>query len=104
MEVLYHASSDTNLTIIVPKRTISKDIYIGDFVFATQDKRLVAMYLVAKGNATIMDIKPSNLYGISDEFTFILFSLGFFIQSFYFSQILFSAYTTHGHTTFPPGN
>lgn len=51
---VYHASPDVNLKTIIPKRTMSKDKYIGDFVFATTDKKLAAMYLATRGIATLM--------------------------------------------------
>lgn len=54
MSVLYHASQNKNLTAAEPKRTLSKDIYIGDFVFATTDKFLATMYLATKGYATLL--------------------------------------------------
>jgi hypothetical protein len=57
MKVLYHASPIKNLRIIKPKKTLSRDIYIGDYVFATSDIRLAAMYLATKGNATLMNVK-----------------------------------------------
>ena len=51
---VYHASPDSNLKAIVPKRTMSKDVYIGDFVFATTNKKLAAMYLAIRGVSTLM--------------------------------------------------
>lgn len=51
---VYHASPDSSLKAIAPKRTMSKDVYIGDFVFATTDKKLAAMYLATRGVATLM--------------------------------------------------
>lgn len=55
MKVLYHASPHTNLSVIKPKHTLSKDKYIGDYVFATADHRLATMYLATKGVATLMN-------------------------------------------------
>lgn len=55
MDVLYHASPDKNLEIIEPKKTLSKDVYIGDYVFATSDKKLAVMYLATRGNYTYME-------------------------------------------------
>ena len=55
MDILYHASPDKNLAIIRPQRTLSKDVYTGDYVFATADKGLAAMYLATKGIATLMN-------------------------------------------------
>lgn len=56
MDMLYHASPLKNLTLIHSKRTISRDVYIGDFVFATSDKRLSAMYLATKGIEILLDV------------------------------------------------
>lgn len=56
---LYHASPDKSLAVIEPKRTLSKDKYIGDYVFATEDPRLAAMYLASKGTALLMNVKSS---------------------------------------------
>lgn len=56
MKVLYHASPVRDLKLIQPKRTLSRDVYIGDYVFATADKRLAAMYLATRGNATLMNV------------------------------------------------
>jgi hypothetical protein len=53
--VLYHASQQKDLAIIQPKRTLSRDKYIGDFIFATPHKTLALMYLVPKGFATLMN-------------------------------------------------
>jgi hypothetical protein len=55
MNTLYHASPKKDLKMITPKRTLSKDIYIGDYVFATSDKRLAAMYLATKGVAILLN-------------------------------------------------
>lgn len=52
---VYHASAHKDLKTIIPKRTMSKDKYIGDFVFATTDKKLAAMYLATRGVATLMN-------------------------------------------------
>src|SRR4051812_29088282 len=57
MDVLYHASTNSELTVLEPQRTLSKDKYIGDFVFATKDKLLAVMYLIPKGYGSIMDTK-----------------------------------------------
>lgn len=57
MQYLYHASPKKNLTEIRPKKTLSRDVYIGDFVFATSDVRLAAMYLATKGNAILLNVK-----------------------------------------------
>lgn len=51
---LYHASPIKNLKIIEPQRTLSKDLYIGDFVFATPSKAMAAMYLAPKAAGTIL--------------------------------------------------
>lgn len=57
MKVLYHASPSKDLKIIHPKRTLSKNVYIGDYVFATSDIRLAAMYLTTIGNAALMNVE-----------------------------------------------
>ncbi len=57
---LYHASPLSRLPIITPQPTLSRDKYIGDFVFATKNKRLALMYLVPKGFATLMNSQLSN--------------------------------------------
>ncbi|MDR0956235.1 MAG: hypothetical protein LBM73_03875 [Candidatus Nomurabacteria bacterium] len=49
MKVLYHASPIKNLCLIRPRKTLSKNRYIGDFVFATDNLILAAMYLAPKG-------------------------------------------------------
>ena len=43
---LYHASGTSGLRILSPQRTLSKNHYIGDYVFATDNKLMAAMYLV----------------------------------------------------------
>jgi hypothetical protein len=55
MKLLYHASANPNLSVLKPQRTLSKDKYVGDFVFATPDKLLSVMYLTPKGYGSIMD-------------------------------------------------
>jgi hypothetical protein len=55
MQVLYHASPAKDLKIIQPKKTLSNDKYIGDYVFATSNRVLAAMYLAVKGYATLMN-------------------------------------------------
>jgi hypothetical protein len=52
--VLYHASENNELELIKPRRTLSKDAYIGDYVFATPDKRIAAMYLAPRAGGTIL--------------------------------------------------
>ena len=37
-----------------PRRALSRDVYIGDYVFATPDKRVAAMYLAPKSGGTIL--------------------------------------------------
>jgi hypothetical protein len=44
----------------MPQRTLSHDKYIGDFVFATENKRLALMYLAPKGFSTLMNPKLPN--------------------------------------------
>lgn len=51
---LYHASNIKDLKILKPQRTISNDKYIGDYVFATSDRKLATMYLVTKGVPILM--------------------------------------------------
>jgi len=58
-DVLYHASTIRGLKIIETKRTSSKDKYVGDYVFATPDKRMASMYLSPKEGGTIL----INTYG-----------------------------------------
>lgn len=62
MTVLYHASPDKSLTIINPRKTLSKNDYIGDYVFATSNKKLAVMYLATKGNATYMEPQAKQPY------------------------------------------
>jgi len=57
MNLLYHASTNKNLTLIKPQKTLSKDRYIGDYVFATSDKKIAVMYLVTKGTPILMNVK-----------------------------------------------
>ena len=59
---LYHASTDTTLDVIEPRRTLSKDEYIGDYVFATASESLAAMYLATRGNATLMQPEGAKPY------------------------------------------
>lgn len=59
---LYHASPVKNLKILEPKRTISNDKYIGDFVFATRYRKLALMYMLPKGFPILMNIKSSKPY------------------------------------------
>jgi len=59
---LYHASPIKNLKILEPKRTISNDQSIGDFVFATRHKKLALMYMLPKGFPLLMNIKSSKPY------------------------------------------
>lgn len=56
MGILYHASPIKDLKVIEPKRTLSKNVDIGNFVFATSDNRLAAMYLATKGNAILLNV------------------------------------------------
>lgn len=55
MPTLYHASPQTDLTEIAPQPTLSRDVYIGDFVFATADKKLAIMYLAPKGFPVLLN-------------------------------------------------
>ena len=54
MTTLFHASTNKKMDVIKPKPTLSNDIYIGDYVFATPNKFLATMYLASKGVPTIM--------------------------------------------------
>ena len=69
MKVLYHASQNKDLSVLEPQRTISKDKYIGDYIFATEDKILALMYLVPKGYGIIMHSgeSPSRIQICADE-------------------------------------
>jgi len=64
---LYHSSQKKNLILLTPQRTISHDKYIGDYVFATYDKKLAVMYLATKGVAVLMNSKMSNIVICSDK-------------------------------------
>ncbi len=59
---IYHSSPIKNLKIIKPQRTLSKNKYIGDFVFATKDKKLSLMYMLPKGFPILMNSKSSSPY------------------------------------------
>jgi hypothetical protein len=52
---LYHASTEKNLSIIKPQRTLSHDTYIGDYVFAASNKAYAAMYLAPKGMPQLLN-------------------------------------------------
>lgn len=39
----------------MPKPTVSNDAYIGDYVFATANKKMALMYLVPRGVPTLMN-------------------------------------------------
>lgn len=69
MTILYHTSSRCDLSIIKPQRTLSKDKYIGDYIFATSDKILAIMYLTTKGNYSLMNphSRPPSIVIRSDE-------------------------------------
>lgn len=70
MTTLYHASPERDLGVLLPKPTLSKDQYIGDFVFATANRRLAAMYLATRGIRTLMDTEsdpPSIVICDSEE-------------------------------------
>jgi len=58
---IYHSSHHKNLKIISPQRTLSHDKYIGDFVFATYNKKLAVMYLATKGVGILMNPKKSDM-------------------------------------------
>jgi hypothetical protein len=55
--MLYHASPNKNLAILEPKRTLSKDRFVGNFVFATSDRKLAAMYLANNGVPVLLNVK-----------------------------------------------
>lgn len=57
---LYHASQQKDLKLLRPQRTLSHDKYIGDFIFATANKKLAIMYLAPKGFATLMNSDEKN--------------------------------------------
>lgn len=69
MGALYHASANKNLEVLEPQRTLSKNKYIGDYVFATADRVLAVMYLIPKGYGSIMDSasKPPKILICADE-------------------------------------
>ena len=52
--LLFHASAVKGLKVLNPKRTLSKDKYIGDFVFATPSKPMASMYLAPREGGTIL--------------------------------------------------
>lgn len=56
---LYHASTNKSLKRLEPQRSLSKDKYIGDYVFATPDRRMSIMYLVP-GAAGAISINTFN--------------------------------------------
>lgn len=66
---LYHGSGQSGLKIIYPKKTLSKDEYIGDFVFASHNKTLAIMYMTVKGYYSLMstDTTPAYIVICSDE-------------------------------------
>lgn len=66
-QVLYHASPNAKLSRIDPQKTLSNDVYIGDYVFATKDKKLAAMYLANKGVATLMEHRTKKPYIIIQD-------------------------------------
>lgn len=70
---LYHASANKDLSLITPRKTLSHDVYIGDYVFATLDKTLATMYLVPKGIATLMtpDDEEPNIVICAKETDFL---------------------------------
>lgn len=59
---LYHGSSKSGLKVIHPKKTLSKDKYIGDFLFASHNKILAIMYTTVKGYYSLMSTNTSPLY------------------------------------------
>ncbi len=59
---LYHSSPIKNLKTIKPQSTLSNNKYIGDFVFATKDRKLSLMYMLPKGFPVLMNSKSSNPY------------------------------------------
>jgi hypothetical protein len=62
MTILFHASTNKDMDKIKPTRTLSKDRYIGNYIFATSDRILATMYLVTRGNATLMNSKAEPPY------------------------------------------
>lgn len=61
-DFLYHGSSQSGLKTIYPKKTLSKDKYIGDFVFASHNKTLAIMYMTVKGYYSLMSPSTSPPY------------------------------------------
>lgn len=59
-KTVYHSSTRVDLKVINPKKTLSQDRHIGDYVFATEDKIYALMYLVPRGLVARMgkDIVP----------------------------------------------
>ena len=59
MDLLYHASANKDLRLIEPKKTLSRDVCIGDYVFATSNKRLAAMYLATRGKPILLNVRST---------------------------------------------
>lgn len=59
IDTLFHASTSKDLQVLKPRRTLSKDTYIGDYVFATTSKKLAAMYLVTKNVPILMNYRSA---------------------------------------------
>lgn len=75
---LYHASRKKKIPIIKPQRTLSNNKYIGDFVFATTNRKLAVMYLTPKGFPTLMNPseKNANIVICAQEKEFIEYDQG----------------------------
>lgn len=58
--ILYHASSNKNLKLITPQPTMSNDVLIGNYVFATEYLLLAIMYLANKGVPVMMNPEKDN--------------------------------------------
>lgn len=52
IEILYHASLNKNLIQLESQATLSKDAYIGDYVFATENRLYALMYLAPNAAGT----------------------------------------------------
>jgi hypothetical protein len=76
--ILYHASDKNNLDVISPKPTLSRDVHIGDYVFATENEILAKMYLANKGLAILMepDEKQPTIVICSDKESYIKNDIG----------------------------
>lgn len=58
--VLYHSSPVKNLKILNTSPTLSNNVNIGNYLFATENKLLALMYLMPQGFPIMMDSKKNN--------------------------------------------